>query len=51
MLKDGSTIQIGTFRLIFHTNRIPSRIETGSVRRMPDAGYLTIGKVVKKLQA
>ena len=25
-IKDGSTIQIGTFRLIFHTNRIPSRI-------------------------
>ena len=29
-IKDGSTIQIGTFRLIFHTNRIPSRIETGA---------------------
>ena len=29
-IKDGSTIQIGTFRLIFHTNRISSRIETGA---------------------
>lgn len=29
-IKDGSTIQIGTFRLIFHTNRIASRIETGA---------------------
>lgn len=29
-IKDGSTIQIGTFRLIFHTNRIHSRIETGA---------------------
>ena len=29
-IKDGSTIQIGTFRLIFHRNRIPSRIETGA---------------------
>lgn len=29
-IKDGSTIQIGTFRLVFHSNRIPSRIETGA---------------------
>ena len=29
MLKDGSTIQIGTFRMVFHTNRKSSRIETG----------------------
>lgn len=30
MLKDGSTIQIGTFRMVFHTNRRITRIETGS---------------------
>ena len=30
MLKDGSTIQIGTFRMVFHTNRRPQRIETGA---------------------
>ena len=30
MLKDGSTIQIGTFRMVFHTNRRPARIETGN---------------------
>ena len=30
MLKDGSTIQIGTFRMVFHTNRRPQRIETGN---------------------
>jgi pSer/pThr/pTyr-binding forkhead associated (FHA) protein len=30
MLKDGSTIQIGTFRMVFHTNRASSRIETGA---------------------
>ncbi len=30
MLKDGSTIQIGTFRMVFHTNRKSSRIETGA---------------------
>ncbi len=29
MLKDGSTIQIGTFRMVFHTNR-KARIETGA---------------------
>ena len=29
MLKDGSTVQIGTFRMVFHTNRRPMRIETG----------------------
>ncbi len=31
MLKDGSTIQVGTFRMVFHTNRKanPARIETG----------------------
>lgn len=29
MLKDGSTIQIGTFRMVFHTNRKPQRIEAG----------------------
>ena len=29
LLKDGSTIQIGTFRMVFHTNRKSSRIETG----------------------
>ena len=27
MLKDGSTIQIGTFRMVFHTNRRPVRID------------------------
>lgn len=26
-LKDGSTIQIGTFRMVFHTNVRPSRID------------------------
>ena len=30
MVKDGSTVQIGTFRMVFHTNRRPSRIETGA---------------------
>ncbi|MCH4084183.1 MAG: FHA domain-containing protein [Coriobacteriaceae bacterium] len=30
MLKDGSTIQVGTFRMIFHTNRKNARIETGN---------------------
>lgn len=29
-IKDGSTIQIGTFRMVFHTNRKSSRIETGN---------------------
>ncbi len=29
VLKDGSTIQIGTFRMVFHTNRRATRIETG----------------------
>lgn len=29
MLKDGSTIQIGTFRMVFHINR-KARIETGA---------------------
>ena len=28
MLKDGSTVQIGTFRMVFHSNRRPIRIET-----------------------
>jgi pSer/pThr/pTyr-binding forkhead associated (FHA) protein len=29
-LKDGSTIQIGTFRMVFHTSPVrPARIETG----------------------
>lgn len=27
-LKDGSTIQIGTFRMVFHTNTRPRRIDT-----------------------
>ncbi len=27
-LKDGSTVQIGTFRLVFHTNVRPRRIDT-----------------------
>lgn len=27
-LKDGSTIQIGTFRMVFHTNQRPRRIDT-----------------------
>lgn len=27
-LKDGSTIQIGTFRLVFHTNRRTQRVKT-----------------------
>ena len=26
-LKDGSTIQIGTFRMVFHTNARPRRID------------------------
>jgi len=30
MLKDGSTIQIGTFRMVFHNNRKSNRIETGA---------------------
>ncbi|OFK24675.1 FHA domain-containing protein [Olsenella sp. HMSC062G07] len=30
VLKDGSTVQIGTFRMVFHTNRKPTRIETGA---------------------
>ena len=30
VLKDGSTVQIGTFRMIFHTNRKAARIETGA---------------------
>lgn len=30
MLKDGSTVQIGTFRMVFHTNRRSMRIETGA---------------------
>ncbi|MGI6755474.1 MAG: FHA domain-containing protein [Atopobiaceae bacterium] len=29
-LKDGSTIQIGTFRMVFHINRRPKRVETGA---------------------
>ena len=29
LLKDGSTIQIGTFRLVFHTNRRTQRVKTG----------------------
>lgn len=29
VLKDGSTIQIGTFRMVFHTNRRSKRVETG----------------------
>jgi pSer/pThr/pTyr-binding forkhead associated (FHA) protein len=29
VLKDGSTIQIGTFRMVFHTNRRSMRVETG----------------------
>jgi pSer/pThr/pTyr-binding forkhead associated (FHA) protein len=30
VLKDGSTIQIGTFRMVFHTNnRRAMRVETG----------------------
>ncbi len=27
MLKDGSTIQIGTFRMVFHTNRRAKRVD------------------------
>lgn len=27
-LRDGSTIQIGTFRMVFHTNERPRRIDT-----------------------
>ena len=30
LIKNGSTIQIGTFRMVFHTNRRPQRIETGN---------------------
>ena len=30
MLKDGSTIQIGTFRMVFHTYSRPQRIEPGN---------------------
>lgn len=29
VLKDGSTIQIGTFRMVFHTNRRTTRVKTG----------------------
>ena len=29
VLKDGSTIQIGTFRMVFHTNRRITRVKTG----------------------
>ena len=29
VLKDGSTIQIGTFRMVFHTNRRAMRVKTG----------------------
>lgn len=29
MLSDGSTVQIGTFRMVFHTNVTPARIKTG----------------------
>lgn len=29
VLKDGSTVQIGTFRMVFHTNRRAMRVETG----------------------
>lgn len=29
VLKDGSTIQIGTFRMVFHTNRRTMRVKTG----------------------
>ena len=29
VLKDGSTIQIGTFRMVFHTNRRAMRVQTG----------------------
>ncbi len=29
-LRDGSTLQIGTFRMVFHTNRRSKRIETGA---------------------
>jgi pSer/pThr/pTyr-binding forkhead associated (FHA) protein len=27
VLKDGSTIQIGTFRMVFHTNRRAKRVD------------------------
>ena len=27
-LRDGSTVQIGTFRMVFHTNARPRRIQT-----------------------
>ena len=30
MLTDGSTIQIGTFRMVFHTNRRVKRVDTGA---------------------
>lgn len=29
VLKDGSTIQIGTFRMVFHTSRRSMRVKTG----------------------
>ena len=29
-LRDGSTVQVGTFRMVFHTNRKSARIETGA---------------------
>ena len=29
VLKDGSTIQIGTFRMVFHTSRRGTRVKTG----------------------
>lgn len=30
VLKDGSTVQIGTFRMVFHANKKTTRIETGA---------------------
>ena len=30
VLKDGSTVQIGTFRMVFHANKKATRIETGA---------------------
>lgn len=30
ILKDGSTVQIGTFRMVFHTNGRSPRVETGA---------------------
>ena len=49
-LKDGSTVQIGTFRMGLPHQRAARAHRRRGIVPMTDAGYLTIGKVVKKLQ-